>query len=246
MISRAPCLKTLLLVVMLIATAPLSGQETGQNQKSVAGKKRVLILGDSISIGYTRHVQQALKDTAIVIRPMNKSGRGAENCAGTKKGVTAIDRWLKIDGGKWDIIHFNFGLHDLKHVNAKSGKNSNKADDPHQSDPEKYEKQLKEIVAKLKATRAKLILATTTPFPAGVKPYRDPKDAVRYNEIALKIMKENNVAVNDLYTYAKPRLKKIQQKVNVHFTRAGSRALGDQVVNAIKKALNSEAGKTEK
>ena len=60
------------------------------------------------------------------------------------------------------------------------------------------------------------------------------------------IMKDNKVAVNDLYTFAKPRLKKIQRKVNVHFTRAGSQALGDQVVAAIKKAMSSKAEKTEK
>ncbi len=29
-----------------------------------------------------------------------------------------LDKWLA--GGKWDVIHFNFGLHDLKHF--KDGK----------------------------------------------------------------------------------------------------------------------------
>ena len=32
----------------------------------------------------------------------------------------------KLDGKKWDVIHFNFGLHDLKHVKvAGTSENSN-------------------------------------------------------------------------------------------------------------------------
>ncbi len=230
------------LITLALPAGDLWGQQNSTGIKRGQAKKRVLILGDSISMGYTKHVQNALKDQATVLRPMNKSGRGAENCAGTKKGIGAIDRWLKIDGGKWDVIHFNFGLHDLKHVNKETGRNSNKADDPHQSDPKAYEKQLSEIVKKLKATGAVLIFATTTPVPeGGVRPYRDPKDVVKYNDIAKKIMKENNIAVNDLYAFAKPRLSKIQNKVDVHFSKEGSKALGDQVVAAIKKAMKSKA-----
>ena len=71
-----------------------------------------------------------LKDQAVVTRPMR--GKRAENCAGTNNGVKNIDRWLKLENGRWDVIHFNFGLHDLKRVDA-NGKNSNKPTDPHQA-----------------------------------------------------------------------------------------------------------------
>ncbi|MCA9249299.1 MAG: hypothetical protein KDA42_19390, partial [Planctomycetales bacterium] len=102
-----------------------------------AEKPRVLLLGDSISIGYTPYVQKMLADEAVVLRPTR--GKGAENCQGTNYGAMEVDRWLQIDGGHWDVIHFNFGLHDLKHVDAASGKNSNDANDPHQANPDKYE-----------------------------------------------------------------------------------------------------------
>lgn len=79
----------------------------------------VLILGDSISIGYTLGVRALLEGKANVFRPINAAGTGAENCSGTTKGVTAIDRWL--GDRKWDVIHFNFGLHDLKRVTEPGG-----------------------------------------------------------------------------------------------------------------------------
>lgn len=221
-----------------LLTVPLFSQE---NTASERDKPRVLILGDSISIGYTPVVQELLKAEAVVLRPTRTNPKtkktANENCAGTSNGVKHIDRWLKLDGGNWDVIHFNFGLHDLKRVDPKTGANSNNPDDPHQADPETYEKQLREIVGKLKKTGAKLIFATTTPYPAGVKPHRDIEDVKRYNEIALKIMRENEIAVNDLYSVILPRLKELQRPVNVHFTPEGSKVLGEVVTKQIREAL---------
>lgn len=202
-------------------------------------KKRLLILGDSISIGYTPYVQKMMPEM-VVLRPMR--GEKPENCSGTTAGVANIDRWLQIEGGKWDVIHFNWGLHDLKHVKPgdPKGAASDKAEDPPQATVEVYEKQLREIVAKLKSTGAKLIFATTTPVPAGkMAVYRTDADAIKYNEAALRVMKENGIAVNDLYTFMKPKLATLQiQPANVHFTPQGSEALAKEVVAAVKRALN--------
>jgi len=196
-------------------------------------KKRVLILGDSISIGYTPVVQKKMSEDTIVLRPMK--GDKPENCSDTVAGTKNIDRWLEIDGGHWNVIHFNWGLHDVKHM--ANGKPSDAETDPPNSTVEAYEKQLREIVGKLKATGAKLIFATTTPAPAGTKPYRSDADVVKYNEAALRIMKENDIAVDDLYTFVKARQSEIQRPQNVHFTEAGSEALGEEVVKSIRAAL---------
>lgn len=202
-------------------------------------KKRVLILGDSISIGYTPYVQKMLADEMTVLRP-TRNGK-PENCSGTTSGVANIDRWLQIDGGKWDVIHFNWGLHDLKHVKPgdAKGATSDLATDPPQATVEMYEKHMREIVAKLKATGAKLVFATTTPVPEEpMKVYRNNADVIRYNEAALRVMKDNNITVNDLYTLVKPRMKEMQiQPANVHFVPAGSEALAAEVVKAVKAAL---------
>lgn len=210
---------------------------------SSADKPRVLILGDSISIGYTSYVQKMMENEAVVMRPTGtpnpktKKAR-AENCAGTTKGINHIDRWLEIDGGNWDVIHFNFGLHDLKRVKP-GGKNSNDPNDSRQAELDVYEKQFQEITDKLKATGATLIFATTTPYPAGVQPHRDPQDAERYNDVAKKIVIAHGGSINDLYAFALPKLKEIQQPMNVHFSAKGSQAFAEQVVKHLKAAIKS-------
>ena len=50
-------------------------------------------------------------------------------------------------------------------------------------------------------------------------------------------MKENNVAVNDLYTFCLPQLDKIQLPKNVHFKPEGSTALAKEVAQKITEEL---------
>lgn len=195
----------------------------------------VLILGDSISIGYFPFVKKMMKGKANITRPFKENGN-SENCQGTTNGIKNIDRWL--GDTKWDVIHFNFGLHDIKHVDPETGKNSNNPDHPHQANPRQYKKNLKEIVEKLKATGAKLIFATTTPYPdkAG-GPLRDPGMSEKYNNVALKIVKKNGIEINDLYSFVLPRMEELQKPNNVHFTEKGSEALANQVVARISDLL---------
>jgi acyl-CoA thioesterase-1 len=195
----------------------------------------VLIIGDSISIGYGQPLRVMLAGKANVFRPMAKNGKNPENCQGTTSGVANVDRWMR--GQKWDVIHFNFGLHDLKHVDAKTGQASNSFDDPYQADPKTYGENLEKIVKKLQKSGAKLIYATTTPYPAGVAPARLPADAKLYNDIAIKIMKAKNIEVNDLYSEVKPMLKKYQLPKNVHFNKEGSEAMAAKVASVIETKL---------
>lgn len=229
--------RTLLLVAVSIAAFATTIQAADASDDS--RKPHVLILGDSISIGYTPFVRDLLKADAVVIRPM-RAGDKPENCSGTNNGIKHIDRWLTLGDGRWDVIHFNFGLHDLKRVDPKTGKSSNNPDDPHQAEPDRYERQLRTIVQKLAKTGATLIYAATTPVPTGdVKPHRDVTDPQRYNDIARKIMAEHDVAINDLYAFAAARLDKIQRPANVHFTPNGSKQLAEQVVRHIRPALDA-------
>lgn len=225
--SGIPMLLASILVCGCVAKGVASGPEP------LAEPVHVLILGDSISIGYTPDVRRLLGDRAVVVRPTDEKGN-PENCAGTNKGIEHIDRWLAIDGGGWDVIHFNFGLHDLKHVVAETGKNSNDPADPHQASPERYEDQLRSLVATLKSTGARLVYAMTTPVPeGGVRPYRAPADAVLYNCIALRVMADASVPIDDLHAFSLPRLAELQKPADVHFTAPGNEALAAEVVAAI-------------
>lgn len=196
---------------------------------------KILILGDSISIGYTPFVTENLKSVATVTRPFQTNGK-PENCQGTTNGVANINRWLGDE--QWDIIHFNFGLHDLKHVNGDTGKNSNNPNDPLQASPQQYEENLRAIVKQLLKTDAQLIFATTTPYPDdGLKPLRDPKLYTEYNRRAMKVMKDNNIEVNDLEQFVIPKMEDIQIPKNVHFTEEGSQILAREVVSHLKAIL---------
>jgi len=127
------------------------------------GLPRVLLIGDSISIGYTLPARDALEGKANVHRI-------PENAGPTTNGVQNIDAWL--GKGKWDVIHFNFGLHDLKYM----------FDNERQVTPADYERNLRRIVFRLKQTGAKLIFAATTPVPEGkLNPPRVPADVETHN-----------------------------------------------------------------
>jgi acyl-CoA thioesterase-1 len=187
---------------------------------------RVLLIGDSISIGYTLPAREQLKGRANVHRP-------AANCGPTTRGVANLDAWL--GDGKWNIIHFNFGLHDLKYIDD-AGKNTPPDKGHPQVSPEQYEKNLEQIVERLTKTGAFLIFATTTPVPPG-EPQRVHDDAVKYNDIARRVMKKHGVRINDLHAFCLPRLKEIQLPANVHFTQAGYAALAEEVAKQIEVAF---------
>jgi lysophospholipase L1-like esterase len=177
---------------------------------------RVLLIGDSVSRGYTLAVRKALAGKANV-------HRAPENCGPTANGLKKLDIWL--DGGKWDVIHFNFGIHDRA------------------TPPADYEKRLQEIVTRLKATGAKVIWASTTPIPPDVKNAKDgPAEAaaiVERNKIAAQVMEKNGVAIDDLFTFITPQVGKVQNPQDVHFNGEGYDLLGGKVAGSIEAALKA-------
>lgn len=194
---------------------------------------RVLLIGDSISIGYTVPVRELLQGKANVHRIPTNGGP-------TTKGLAEIDQWL--GDGQWDVIHFNWGLHDLKYMNDQ-GELVDVSQGRQQVPIEQYEQNLRKLVARLEQTGAKLIWRSTTPVPEGALG-RIPGDEVRYNAVAAAIMQERGIPIDDQYTFAQARLEEIQRPANVHFTDAGSRALAEQAVHAIEQALKSDAVKS--
>lgn len=223
-------MKKILLLLLLFVSA-VSAQQPAAKKPDLAlapitdqaALPRVLLIGDSISIGYTIPTRELLKGKANVHRIPTNGGS-------TKNGVESIDKWLGT--GKWDIIHFNWGLHDLKHW--KDGKLDMAG--PQVSTLDEYEKNLRTLVKRLKATGAKLIFATTTPVPEG-SGGRTLGDDLPYNAVAVRIMKEEGVSINDLNAYCRPKLPELQLPKNVHFSPAGSKALAERVAKEIEAAL---------
>ena len=188
----------------------------------------VLLIGDSISIGYTIPVREQLAGKANVFRP-------EVNCGPTNRGLDELDGWL--GDRKWSVIHFNFGLHDLRYVDA-DGKMANPPESGTQYITiDQYEKNLDTIVNRLTPTGAHLIWCSTTPVPEGSNG-RIKGDADRYNEAASRVASKHGIITNDLYSFALDRLNSIQKPANVHFTDDGSAVLGTQVSTAILNVLD--------
>lgn len=180
----------------------------------------VLLVGDSISIGYTLPVRELLKDRADVFRT-------PENGGPTTHGLERIDQWLGTN--HWDVIHFNWGLHDLKFM-----------DDGHRLvGLDEYQQNLEALVSRLQATGAESIWCSTTPLPPGkLSPLRKPGDEIICNSAARRIMEKHGIPIDDLYEFALVRQPEIQLPANVHFTREGSEVLAKAVAFTIETELS--------
>ena len=172
---------------------------------------RVLLIGDSVSRGYTQATRKVLAGKANV-------HRAPANCGPTASGLKNLDVWL--GEGKWDIIHFNFGIHD---------RGTPAAD---------YVKRLEEIVTRLEKTGAKLIWASTTPIPDNPAQKQTAASIVEKNALAAEVMKKHGIPTDDLFAAMTPRLAEFQPPLDVHFTGAGYDFLGATVGAAILGRLN--------
>ena len=184
---------------------------------------RVLIIGDSISIGYPPRVRKLLQNKANVHRP-------ATNCRWSAFGVENIEGW--IGESKWDLIHFNFGLWDWY-----GWKQEQKAN------PASYAQNLDGIVRKLKKKQARLVFAVTTPPCGGperkVKIMVSEARAQEFNMSAFAVMKKHGVHINDLYSLiGNNRVKYQRGEDDVHYTEEGRDLLAKQVAQVIEKELS--------
>jgi len=199
---------------------------------------RVLIIGDSISLGYTAPVRTALEGKANVHRPPG-------NCQHTGVGLANLKAWL--GDGRWDVIHFNWGIWDTHMMDASTGQLIATANESKlapgsarvRHTPEQYRENLTKLVIMLKATGARLVWATTTPITT--RKGERAEAIARYNELTAQVMKEHGVEVDDLYSAVLPEAGKWQGGDGCHFNATGNAMLGERVSNSILAAL--ERGK---
>jgi lysophospholipase L1-like esterase len=171
---------------------------------------RVLIIGDSVSRGYTQATREALRGKANV-------HRAPENCGPTANGLRKIEVWL--GEGRWDVIHFNFGIHDRATPLAE------------------YSSRLEQLVQRMQRTGAKLIWATTTPIPEDPSKNQSAASIIERNEAAAQLMQKHHVGVDDLFSAMTPHLGEFQLPKDVHFNAAGYDFLGRQVAASIESVL---------
>lgn len=173
----------------------------------------VLLIGDSISRGYTLPVRQALAGKANV-------HRAPANCGPTELGVEKIDLW--IGNGKWDVIHFNFGCHDRETPITD------------------YISRLEQIIERMRKTGARLVWAHSTPIPNVPSKKYVPASIIELNAAAAEVMKRNGIPVDDLFSAITPMLSEMQNRDDVHFNDKGYEFLGLRVAASIETVLKRD------
>jgi len=195
-------------------------------------QKKILIIGDSISIGYTPYVWKYFQGKALVT---HNPGNGQD----TGTGIEKIEEWIGDE--EWDLIQINWGLWDLayRHPDAKAYGNRDKINGKVSFTPEEYGANLDKIITKIKQiSKAKIVFVTTT-FVPEEEAGRFSSDPIIYNDIAKKVMAKHAIPVNDIY----PASLKIHKEygkgiTDVHYSEKGSEELGKLVVAFLEKELN--------
>jgi len=189
-------------------------------------KPKVLLIGDSISMGYAPGVIAQMADRCDVVR-IEGNGGTSRNCK------ERLAEWIA--AARPDVVHFNCGLHDIA---VDPGKTDNRVP------IDEYERNLCDMAAWLRAnTCARLVWARTTPViferHRAVKGFdRDDRDVQRYNAVADRVMAEAGVPVNDLYRVIREAgVEQCLQPDGVHMTDRGNAALASAVVAALDKAI---------
>ncbi len=191
----------------------------------MSNKPSAILIGDSICMGYRPLVQQRLSGK-IDILGITGNGGDSDNL------LKNLDEW--VINREADLVHFNCGLHDLKFErNTKI----------YQQPIDAYETNLRKIVEKLKKTDKKLVWATTTPViderHNKVKPFdRYLRDVQAYNRVALAIMNEADITVNDLYSVIQnDNVEACLVADGVHTTELGNKLLTDAVCACLLREL---------
>ena len=220
-----------------LVVTTLFSQEPG-NMQSSQPLPKVLIIGDSISIGYMPYVEEMLKKQATVIH-------NEGNAQHTGKGLQLLDHWIGTT--KWDVIHFNWGLWDLCYRNPESKVQGNR-DKLHgtvTTDLEQYRLNLERLVRRLEETGATLIWAQTTVVPQG-EAGRITGDDVKYNDVAAAVMKKHGIMIDDLYSLTKGFSRDMfVGPGDVHYRDEGYRRIALRVADKIRSTLKSRVANAE-
>jgi hypothetical protein len=188
--------------------------------------KNVVLLGDSIRIGYDKSIKKSLEGIANVIYP-------EENCRFASYLLRHFHEYIKsLNGEKIDVIHFNTGLWDCIRLFGE---------DPH-TPIEVYAYYMERICVRMRkfAPDAKIIFATSTAvlsekMEPDFKRYNEEIEA--YNKVAVEIVKKHGFEVNDLYSISKALPESVHSDAVHYYTEEGTAAFAKPTLEYISRAL---------
>lgn len=202
-------------IALSACSHPDSGTCDGMSQTPATGQKTVLIIGDSISLGYGPYVRAGLPNWDVQHAPCNSYG--------TLNQKENIRHWLTARPS-WDAITFNAGMWDVWHGSGNF-----------YTSPAEYEANLTWLAREIKANTAHPLFILSTDVPANT-PYRTNAEIEARNTIALQVMQQEGIPVCDLYSVS-TAIDSLHINAlaadNVHWTPAGSEALAQTVLTSL-------------
>lgn len=193
--------------------------------------KKIVLIGDSIRIGYDSYTKMAFEDVAEVYYP-------EDNCRFAAYTLRHLCDWKdKFEcGDDVDCVHWNVGLWDCLIMAV---------DDEYLTPIELYKYYLERVCNAIKKMfpYAKVIFATSTPVQEELfwRNYRYNKDVEEYNNAAIEIAKKHGFEINDLYALTKDAPKSYHSDVTHYYTKEGTRLITNKVVECIENCLNIKA-----
>ncbi|WMJ23625.1 SGNH/GDSL hydrolase family protein [Paludicola sp. MB14-C6] len=193
--------------------------------------KKVLLLGDSIRMGYAPYVKELLKNQCEVYYDEQDNGRYA-----------AYTLWqanqLFIKYGKFDVVHWNNGYWDMNI-------------EPPMDEPihpvDEYVHFLKRIIKQIRNNGAEIIFATTLPLigigmtydvtGTGTQIAYDNNSVLTYNKAATELMNQENITINDLYSLMLKDENCYKCEDKLHLTTEGYQVCAKQIAEIILEKL---------
>jgi hypothetical protein len=193
--------------------------------------KKVVLLGDSIRMGYDKYVKEALDGVAEVFYP-------PENCRYAENVLRFAHEWKQ--KGEWgddvDLVHWNAGLWDVLEL---FGDEPLSTKDYYASVIPRIDKRLRMLFPK-----ARIVFATSTSIiEEKCKPHfrRHNSTIEEYNAIAVSALEGTDTLINDLYTLTRGMPEEYHSDAVHFYTDRGTEIIGGRVLSVICRELGISA-----
>ena len=212
--------------------------------------KNLLLLGDSIRLGYDSFVKEKLEGRVNVYYSED-NGRFAQYT------LRHLNDWRKqLSLPEIDLVHWNNGLWDSMHLNAciagcpleTAGETFSPENVPGNlhfdkdplTPPEIYRYMLGRVLTRIHQLfpRAEIVFATTTHVieEMAMGAYRSNEEIEQYNRIARETLIPRGVRINELGKFAMEHCRNMHPDGDwVHYNDEGSSLLADEIIEFLEK-----------
>lgn len=185
--------------------------------------KKILLIGDSIRMGYDKYIKEALDGIAEVYYP-------EENCKFAEYVLRYAHEWKKTlcCPDDVDLVHWNAGLWDALEL----------FEDEPLTTLEYYENAISRIDKRLRMLfpKAKIVFALSTAVVekmARPEFFRHNETIKKYNAIALKALEKTNTVINNLWDITETAPESYHSDWVHYYTPEGTELIGNKVLAVI-------------